>query len=208
MLFYRAALPLSSRTLTFVSGIIRRHRKSIGSRWRKVNPGQQALLVLPYLRHGEAFAHLGGGRRGAVGRPAGGGLVQPPRERRAAREGRAGAGDQPGGVLPGEAGEPGGLGERQLDGGDPWRAGLPAAIRDGRVAEGYLQVSVADVAVASRGAARMVLAVAGGGGEAGRQRAPGGAGPELGGGGQGGVPAGARPGGGPGVGPCRGVLAP
>ena len=26
MLFYRAALPLSSRTLTYVSGIIRRHR--------------------------------------------------------------------------------------------------------------------------------------------------------------------------------------
>jgi hypothetical protein len=30
MLFYRAALPLSSRTLTFVSGLIRRHRKTIG----------------------------------------------------------------------------------------------------------------------------------------------------------------------------------
>src|SRR5260370_28403892 len=110
--------------------------------------------------------------------PAGGGRVQPPRERPAEREGQAGAGDQPGGVLPGEAGEPGGLGERQLDGGDPWRAGLPAAIRDGRVAEGYLQVSVADVAVASRGAARMVLAVAGGGGGAGRPAPPEGAGPQ------------------------------
>lgn len=31
MLFYRAALPLSSRTLTFVAGVIRRHRASIGS---------------------------------------------------------------------------------------------------------------------------------------------------------------------------------
>ena len=61
MLFYRAALPLSSRTLTFVSGIIRRHRKSIGSRWRKVNPGQQALLVLAYLRKGETFADLAAG---------------------------------------------------------------------------------------------------------------------------------------------------
>jgi hypothetical protein len=29
MLFYCAALPLSSRTLTFVAGIIRRHRISI-----------------------------------------------------------------------------------------------------------------------------------------------------------------------------------
>jgi hypothetical protein len=44
------ALPLSSRTLTFVSGLIRRHRKSIGSCWRKLNPGRQALLVLAYLR--------------------------------------------------------------------------------------------------------------------------------------------------------------
>lgn len=37
MLFYRAALPLSRKTLTFVSGIIRRHRISIGSPWRKLN---------------------------------------------------------------------------------------------------------------------------------------------------------------------------
>ena len=55
MLFYRAALPLSSRTLTFVAGVIRRHRASIGSSWRKLNPGKQALLVLVYLRKGETF---------------------------------------------------------------------------------------------------------------------------------------------------------
>jgi hypothetical protein len=61
MLFYRAALPLSSRTLTFVSGIIRRHRKSIGSCWRKLNPGRQALLILAYLRKGETFAELAAG---------------------------------------------------------------------------------------------------------------------------------------------------
>ena len=61
MLFYRAALPLSSRTLTFVSGLIRRHRVSIGSCWRKLNPAQQALLVLAYLRKGETFADLAAG---------------------------------------------------------------------------------------------------------------------------------------------------
>src|SRR5215471_6214265 len=61
MLFYRAALPLSSSTLTFVSGIIRRHRKAIGSCWRKLNPGQQGLLVLVYLRKGETFAGLAAG---------------------------------------------------------------------------------------------------------------------------------------------------
>jgi hypothetical protein len=61
MLFYRAALPLSSKTLTFVAGILRRHRKSIGSRWRKLNPGRQALLVLAYLRKGDTFADLAAG---------------------------------------------------------------------------------------------------------------------------------------------------
>src|SRR5215469_15310309 len=61
MLFYRAALPLSSKTLCYVSGIIRRHRKSIGSRWRRLNPGKQALLVLAYLRKGKVFAQLAAG---------------------------------------------------------------------------------------------------------------------------------------------------
>jgi len=61
VLFYRAALPLSSRTLTFVAGIIRRHRASIGSPWRKLNPPRQALLVLAYLRKGETFAELAAG---------------------------------------------------------------------------------------------------------------------------------------------------
>jgi hypothetical protein len=61
MLFYRAALPLSSRALTFVSGIIRRHRVAAGSRWRKLNPGKQALLVLACLRKGETFAELAAG---------------------------------------------------------------------------------------------------------------------------------------------------
>jgi hypothetical protein len=58
MLFYRAALPLSRKTLNYVAGVIRRHRRSIGSCWRKLNPGGQALLVLAYLRKGETFADL------------------------------------------------------------------------------------------------------------------------------------------------------
>jgi DDE superfamily endonuclease/Helix-turn-helix of DDE superfamily endonuclease len=61
MLFYRAALPLSSRALAYAAGIIRRHRKSAGSRWRKLNPGKQALLVLVYLRKGETFSELAAG---------------------------------------------------------------------------------------------------------------------------------------------------
>jgi len=46
MLFYRAALPLSRQTLSYVAGVIRWHRARIGSRWCKLNPWQQALLVL------------------------------------------------------------------------------------------------------------------------------------------------------------------
>jgi len=61
MLLYRAALPLSRKTLNYAAGIIRRHLKPIGSRWRKLNPGQQALLVLAYLRKGETFAELAAG---------------------------------------------------------------------------------------------------------------------------------------------------
>jgi hypothetical protein len=61
MLFYRAALPLSRQTLTFVSGLVRAHRREMGTVWRKLNPGQQALLVLVYLRKGEPFAEVGAG---------------------------------------------------------------------------------------------------------------------------------------------------
>jgi hypothetical protein len=61
MLFYRAALPLSSRTLNYVAGVIRRHRRAIGSCWRKLTPARQALLVLAYLRKGETFADLAAG---------------------------------------------------------------------------------------------------------------------------------------------------
>jgi hypothetical protein len=61
MLFYRAALPLSRQTLTFVSGLVRSHRRELGSPWRALNPGQQALLVLVYLRKGEPFAEVGAG---------------------------------------------------------------------------------------------------------------------------------------------------
>jgi hypothetical protein len=44
-----------------VSGIIRRRQISIGSPWRKLNPGQQALLVLAYLRKGDTFAEVAAG---------------------------------------------------------------------------------------------------------------------------------------------------
>jgi hypothetical protein len=40
------------------AGVIWRHWKQIGSCWRKLNPGRQALLIPAYLRKGETFAEL------------------------------------------------------------------------------------------------------------------------------------------------------
>ena len=61
MLLYPAALPLSRQTLDYTARLIGRHRRQIGSPWRKLNPGRQALLVLAYLRKGETFAELAAG---------------------------------------------------------------------------------------------------------------------------------------------------
>jgi hypothetical protein len=47
--------------LIYTAGIIRRHRKQIGSPWRRLGPGRQALLVLADLRKGETFAELAAG---------------------------------------------------------------------------------------------------------------------------------------------------
>jgi hypothetical protein len=59
--FYPAALPLSRQTLDYTGGIIRRHRKQTGLCWRKLNAGQQALLVLAFVRRGDMFAELAAG---------------------------------------------------------------------------------------------------------------------------------------------------
>ena len=61
MLFYRSALPLSRRTLNLAARTIRAHRKRTGSRWRRLDPAQQALLVLVHLYKGEPFTHLAAG---------------------------------------------------------------------------------------------------------------------------------------------------
>ncbi|TDD92943.1 transposase family protein [Actinomadura darangshiensis] len=58
MMFYRAALDLSPSARGFVAGLVRRHRTELGSRWRRLPPGRQALLVLVYLRRNETFARL------------------------------------------------------------------------------------------------------------------------------------------------------
>ncbi|GAA3411971.1 hypothetical protein GCM10018952_22820 [Streptosporangium vulgare] len=61
MLFHRAAVDLPRSTLNHVAGLIRRYRKAIGSAWRRLTPGQRALLMLVYLRKSERFVELGAG---------------------------------------------------------------------------------------------------------------------------------------------------
>ncbi|RGC69661.1 hypothetical protein C5N14_04475 [Micromonospora sp. MW-13] len=61
MLSYPAAIPLSNRTLNRLSDLIRGHRVHRGSRWRRLNPGRQALLVLAHLRNGDTFSRLAAG---------------------------------------------------------------------------------------------------------------------------------------------------
>ncbi|GAA2430091.1 hypothetical protein GCM10010191_49470 [Actinomadura vinacea] len=58
MLFFRAALHLSLASRQYVAGLVRRHRRRIGSRWRVLPPERQALLVLVHLRRNETFPAL------------------------------------------------------------------------------------------------------------------------------------------------------
>lgn len=61
MLSHPASIPLSTRSLVWLSGQIRAHRKAIGSRWRCCDPGRQALLVLAHLCCGDTYARLAAG---------------------------------------------------------------------------------------------------------------------------------------------------
>jgi len=57
---YRTGLPVSAATIGWLAGLITAHRVKIGSRWRRVSPGQQAVLVLAMLRKDERLLDLAG----------------------------------------------------------------------------------------------------------------------------------------------------
>ncbi|MEV6350082.1 hypothetical protein [Actinoplanes sp. NPDC051851] len=57
MLSYPAAIPLSTRSLNHLAGLIRTHRRQRRSRWRRLDPGRQALLALAHLRNGDNRGH-------------------------------------------------------------------------------------------------------------------------------------------------------
>ena len=49
---------LSSANLQLTARLITRRREAIGSLWRKLDPGRQALLALAYLRRHDSLAAL------------------------------------------------------------------------------------------------------------------------------------------------------
>jgi hypothetical protein len=57
---YQVRLPLSKRTIDLVADLIRRRRRELGTRWRKLDPGSQAV-VLAVLRHDQRLADMAGG---------------------------------------------------------------------------------------------------------------------------------------------------
>ncbi|MEU4969020.1 transposase family protein [Streptomyces smyrnaeus] len=62
MLVYPSGIDLSSRTLRHLSGFLAGHRRRIGSRWRRLTCGRQAMLVLAQ-RCGDTYARLAAGFR-------------------------------------------------------------------------------------------------------------------------------------------------
>lgn len=61
MLSHPATIPLSSRTLNHLAECLRNHRRQRRSRWRRLEPGRQALLTLAHLRNGDTDARLAAG---------------------------------------------------------------------------------------------------------------------------------------------------
>ncbi|APY84545.1 IS5/IS1182 family transposase [Streptomyces alfalfae] len=61
MLVYPSGIDVSSSALRFLSTKLRRHRRELGTRWRRLSPGRQALLTLAHLRNGHPYAQLATG---------------------------------------------------------------------------------------------------------------------------------------------------
>ncbi|MGW0565654.1 IS5/IS1182 family transposase, partial [Streptomyces sp. NPDC003016] len=56
MLVYPSSIDLSTRTLRYLSRQLAAGRREIGTRWRRLSAGRQALLVLAHLRCGDTYA--------------------------------------------------------------------------------------------------------------------------------------------------------
>jgi DDE superfamily endonuclease len=58
---YPAGMTVSSRALTTLADALRHHRTQRGTRWRRLDVGTQALLVIAHLRKGETYTDLASG---------------------------------------------------------------------------------------------------------------------------------------------------
>jgi hypothetical protein len=56
LLTYVASIPLSTRSLTRLSELIRVRRTALGGRWRRLPAHEQALMTLAHLRNGDTLA--------------------------------------------------------------------------------------------------------------------------------------------------------
>jgi hypothetical protein len=61
VLVYPSGIDVSSSAFRFLTRQLRRHRRTIGSRWRCLIAGRQALLTLAHLRMGHTYAQLAAG---------------------------------------------------------------------------------------------------------------------------------------------------
>src|SRR3954452_21526839 len=61
VLVYPSSMPVSNRALQVLAEALRQRRSAIGSRWRRLSAGEQALLVLAHLNKGETYTALAAG---------------------------------------------------------------------------------------------------------------------------------------------------
>src|SRR5918995_1373855 len=61
VLVYPSLMQVSNRALQTLADALRHHRRSLGSRWRRLPAEQQALLVLAHLNKGEIYTALADG---------------------------------------------------------------------------------------------------------------------------------------------------
>lgn len=61
MLVCPSGVDVSSSALRFLSAKLRQRRQELGTRWRRLSAGRQALLTLAHLRNGHPYAQLAAG---------------------------------------------------------------------------------------------------------------------------------------------------
>ncbi len=61
MLVYPSGVDESSSAFRFLSTRLRTNRHALGTQWRRLSAGPQALLTLTHLRKGQPYAQLASG---------------------------------------------------------------------------------------------------------------------------------------------------